>query len=64
MSRNICVWLDETAPAVQDEMRARIGAAAARKLVHLIEQPRTTFQEIIPIPCRLLAGETVGPAPR
>ena len=43
---------------------SRIGAAAARKLVHLIEQPRTTFQEIIPIPCRLLAGETVGPAPR
>lgn len=42
----------------------RIGAAAARKLVHLIEQPRTTFQEIIPIPCELLPGETVGPAPR
>lgn len=43
---------------------ARIGAAAARKLVHLIEQPRTTFQEIISIPSRLIAGETVGPAPK
>ena len=39
---------------------ARIGAAAARKLVHLIEQPRTTFQETISIPCRLLEGETVA----
>ena len=38
-----------------------IGAAAARKLVHLIEQPRTTFEEIISIPSRLLPGETVGP---
>ena len=36
-----------------------IGAAAARKLVHLIELPRTTFQEIISIPCRLIPGETV-----
>lgn len=43
---------------------AAIGAAAARKLVHLIEQPRTTFQETVSIPCRLIAGETVGPAPR
>ena len=43
---------------------AAIGAAAARKLVHLIEQPRTTFQETISIPCRLIPGETVGPAPR
>lgn len=41
---------------------ASIGAAAARKLVHLIEQPRTTFEEIISIPSRLLPGETVGPA--
>lgn len=39
----------------------RIGQAAARKLVHLIEQPHTTFQEIISIPCRLIPGETVGP---
>lgn len=39
---------------------ARIGATAARKLVHLIEQPRTTFQETISIPCRLLEGETVA----
>ena len=43
---------------------AAIGAAAARKLVHLIEQPRTTFQETVSIPCRLIPGETVGPAPR
>ena len=41
----------------------RIGQAAARKLVHLIEQPHTTFQEIISIPCRLIPGETVGPVP-
>jgi len=42
---------------------ARIGAAAARKLVHLIEQPQTTFQETIPIPCRLIEGETVCTLP-
>lgn len=41
----------------------RIGQEAARKLVHLIEQPRTTFQEIISVPCRLISGETVAPAP-
>ena len=41
----------------------RIGAAAARKLVHLIELPRTTFQEIISVPSRLLVGETVAAAP-
>ncbi len=41
---------------------SEIGQAAARKLVHLIEQPRTTFQEIISIPCRLVPGDTVGPA--
>lgn len=39
----------------------RIGQAAARKLVHLIEQPRTTFEEIISVPCRLITGETVAP---
>lgn len=41
----------------------RIGQAAARKLVHLIEQPHTTFQEIISIPSHLIPGETVGPVP-
>lgn len=41
----------------------RIGQAAARKLVHLIEQPRTTFEEIVSIPCQLILGDTVGPAP-
>lgn len=41
----------------------RIGAAAARKLVHLIELPRTTFEETIFIPSELLAGETVGSVP-
>ena len=40
-----------------------IGQAAARKLVHLIEQPHTTFQEIISIPSRLIPGETVGSVP-
>ena len=38
----------------------RIGAEAARQLVHLIEQPRTTYPEIIPVPCKLLHGETVA----
>ncbi len=38
----------------------RIGREAARQLVHLIEQPRTTYPEIIPIPSRLLHGETVA----
>ena len=40
---------------------ARIGCEAARQLVHLIERPRTTYPEIIPIPSKLLAGETVCP---
>ena len=40
---------------------ARIGQEAARQLVHLIEQPRTTYPEIIPIPSKLLTGETVCP---
>ena len=30
MSRNVCVWLDETAPVVQDEIRANIAAAAEK----------------------------------
>jgi len=42
----------------QDTMR--IGTEAASRLVHLIEQPRTTYPEIIPIPCTLLQGETVA----
>jgi len=40
---------------------AKIGQAAARKLVHLIEQPRTTFEEIISVPCFFVPGETVAP---
>ena len=39
---------------------SRIGREAARKLVHLIEQPRTTLPEIISVPCRLIAGKTVA----
>ena len=39
---------------------ALIGASAARKLVHLIEQPRTTFKETISVPCRLIEGDTVA----
>ena len=39
---------------------SRIGREAARKLVHLIEQPRTTLPEIISVPCRLIAGKTVS----
>jgi len=30
MSRNICVWLDETSPLVQDEVRASITAVAEK----------------------------------
>ena len=41
----------------------RIGQAAARKLVHLIEQPHTTYQEVISIPSQLIPGETVGFVP-
>ncbi len=39
---------------------AGIGAAAARKLVHLIEFPETTFNEIISIPSQLIPGSTVA----
>ena len=39
---------------------ARIGQEAARQLVHLIERPRTTYPEIVPIPTRLIPGETVS----
>ncbi|NLI21524.1 MAG: LacI family transcriptional regulator [Clostridiales bacterium] len=37
----------------------RIGAEAARKLVALIESPKTAIPEIMVIPCTLLEGETV-----
>lgn len=37
-----------------------IGISAARKLIHLIEQPDTTFTEILSVPCALLEGETVS----
>ncbi len=30
MSRNICVWLDDTSPIVQDEIRSKITAAAEK----------------------------------
>lgn len=36
-----------------------IGSQAARRLVHLIEKPRTTFADVLTIPSRLLEGETV-----
>lgn len=39
----------------------RIGKEAARQLIHLIEEPRTTYPEIISIPSRLIEGETVAP---
>lgn len=39
----------------------RIGQEAARQLVQLIENPRTTCPEIISVSCRLLEGETVVP---
>jgi len=42
----------------------RIGAEAARKLVELIESPKTTIPEITVIPCTLIEGETVGEPPQ
>ncbi len=41
----------------------RIGAEAARRLVELIESPKTTIPEITVIPCTLIEGETVGNPP-
>lgn len=38
----------------------RIGREAARQLVHLIEHPKTTYHDLITIPCKLLEGETVA----
>ncbi len=39
----------------------RIGQEAARQLVHLIERPNTTYHEVVPIPCKLIQGETIAP---
>jgi len=36
-----------------------IGAEAARKLVELIENPKTAIPEIAITPCTLIKGETV-----
>jgi LacI family transcriptional regulator len=41
----------------------RIGAEAARRLVELIESPKTTIPEITVIPCTLIEGETVASLP-
>ena len=38
----------------------QIGAEAARRLVNLIENPKTSIPEIAVIPCTLLEGETVA----
>ena len=37
-----------------------LGTEAARKLVELIERPKSSIPEIALIPCTLLEGETVG----
>ncbi len=37
----------------------RIGTEAAKRLVELIENPKTTLPEIAVIPCTLLEGETI-----
>jgi LacI family transcriptional regulator len=39
---------------------AQLGTEAARRLVGLIENPKTAIPEIAVIPCTLIAGETVG----
>ncbi len=36
-----------------------IGREAAAQLVHLIERPRTTYAEIVNVPCRLMPGDSV-----
>jgi len=41
----------------------RIGQAAAQKLIQLIEEPHTTFQDVVSVPSHLIPGETVGQAP-
>jgi DNA-binding LacI/PurR family transcriptional regulator len=41
----------------------RIGAEAARRLVELIESPKTTIPEITVIPCKLIEGETIAVPP-
>ncbi len=38
-----------------------IGSTAARKLIHLIDQPRTTFQEVMTVPCKLEEAEPSDP---
>ena len=50
--------------ATVEQDTRRIGSEAARKLIHLIEEPRTTLPEIVTVPCRLLPGETMGPPPK
>ncbi|MDO4483481.1 MAG: LacI family DNA-binding transcriptional regulator [Clostridia bacterium] len=40
---------------------ATIGREAALQLIRLIEQPKTTLQEVITVPSKLWAGETVCP---
>ena len=47
-------------PTTVRQDTSRIGTEAARQLVHLIERPRTTYPEIIPIHSTLLPGETVA----
>jgi LacI family transcriptional regulator len=37
-----------------------LGTEAARKLVELIERPKSAIPEIVLIPCTLIEGETVG----
>lgn len=41
----------------------RIGAEAARRLVALIESPKTTIPEIMVVPCTLIEGETIETLP-
>ncbi|MBE0601316.1 MAG: LacI family DNA-binding transcriptional regulator [Firmicutes bacterium] len=40
---------------------AKLGAEAARRLVELIENPKTAIPEIVTVPCTLIPGETVAP---
>lgn len=42
-----------------DQDTGTIGSEAGRRLIEMVEQPRTTCPEILTVPCRLFEGQTV-----
>ena len=54
--------LQRTRPAlttIRQDTEA-IGAAAAKKLIELVEHPEVTFPEIETVPCCYLPGQTLA----